>query len=311
MIKWVLNEQSYDKLGPLSIEREDLDYCIYMLYSEEFIKSIVENLGGSVDSIERDSDFEEFDNSEIDVFKKHIKFYKENFEIVSLKEGLKILKSNLSTKKKYLSITFDDTLSSFLIAIKHMKKFSIKPTIFLNSDPLILKKPLFNHKNLLTYEFWWKNKNYNISTLRSWYQKIINSNENVYQNKTFHKFILTKYLNKKNIKILIKKKLIDLGSHTSNHSVLNNKSYDQQYILIAKSHKELESFFNQKIQFFSFPFGKKFHRNSDSERIASKISKYSFSCSGGINIKIINRPLKRIGVHNENIDNLHDLLTKQ
>ena len=69
MIKWVLNEQSYDKLGPLSIEREDLDYCIYMLYSEEFIKSIVENLGGSVDSIERDSDFEEFDNSEIDVFK--------------------------------------------------------------------------------------------------------------------------------------------------------------------------------------------------------------------------------------------------
>ena len=42
--------------------------------------------------------------TEIDVFKKHIKFYKENFEIVSLKEGLKILKSNLSTKKKYLSI---------------------------------------------------------------------------------------------------------------------------------------------------------------------------------------------------------------
>ena len=35
-------------------------------------------------------------------------------------------------------------------------------------------------------------------------QKIINSNENVYQNNTFHKFILTKYLNKKNIKILIK-----------------------------------------------------------------------------------------------------------
>jgi len=82
-------------------------------------------------------------------------------------------------------------------------------------------------------------------------------------------------------------------------------------VYIAKSHKELESFFNQKIQFFSFPFGKKFQRNSDSDRIASKISKYSFSCSGGINIKIINRPLKRIGVHNENIVNLQDLSSKQ
>jgi len=69
MIKWVINEQSYDKIGSLQIEREDLDHCIYMLYSKDYIKSIVSSLGGNVKFIERDKDFKDFDNTSIEVFK--------------------------------------------------------------------------------------------------------------------------------------------------------------------------------------------------------------------------------------------------
>ena len=46
MIKWVLYEQNYNKIGSLHIDREDIDHCIYMLYSEEYIKSIIKELGG-------------------------------------------------------------------------------------------------------------------------------------------------------------------------------------------------------------------------------------------------------------------------
>ena len=68
-------------------------------------------------------------------------------------------------KEKYISITFDDTLKSFLKALNEMKKYSIKPTIFLNTDPLILKKPLANHLKLLCYEFWLKYKKYSLKLL--------------------------------------------------------------------------------------------------------------------------------------------------
>ena len=45
--------------------------------------------------------------TEINIFKKHIQFYKKNFVILSLKEALKILKSNRSIMKRYLSIITD------------------------------------------------------------------------------------------------------------------------------------------------------------------------------------------------------------
>lgn len=69
MIKWVLYEQRHNKIGSLRIERDDLDHCIYMLYSEEYIKSIVKNLGAKVVFIERDKDFKDFDNTSLKEFK--------------------------------------------------------------------------------------------------------------------------------------------------------------------------------------------------------------------------------------------------
>ena len=81
--------------------------------------------------------------------------------------------------------------------------------------------------------------------------------------------------------------------------------------MIASSHKKLESIFKQKINFFSFPYGKISQRNIYSEYIALETSKYYFSCSGGINTKINKGAINRIGIHNENVDDLKNLLLKQ
>ena len=252
--------------------------------------------------------------TKIEIFKKHLRFYKENFKFISLRKGLEILKNN-EIKEKYISITFDDALSSFLKALVEMKNYSIKPTIFLNSDPLILKKPLHNHLKLICHEFFLKNQNYDLKYLNRWYKEIMVSKKNDKKLNngfsSFYKFIISQYLDQKKIKNCLKNKTIDIGSHTSNHKILSDKSFDEQYKLIALAHKELEKVFKKKIDFFSFPYGKISQRNFCSEYIAEKISKFYFSCSGGINTKINKGAINRIGIHNEEIDDLNNLLLNQ
>ena len=164
---------------------------------------------------------------------------------------MEILKNN-EIKEKYISITFDDALSSFLKALVEMKNYSIKPTIFLNSDPLILKKPLHNHLKLICHEFFLKNQNYDLKYLNRWYKEIMVSKKNDKKLNngfsSFYKFIISQYLDQKKIKNCLKNKTIDIGSHTSNHKILSDKSFDEQYKLIALAHKELEKVFVEKVR---------------------------------------------------------------
>jgi len=62
MIKFVLDEP-FDKFKILTHDREDVDYSLYMLYTKKYIKGLVDSLGGKVKLIERDDDFENFDNT--------------------------------------------------------------------------------------------------------------------------------------------------------------------------------------------------------------------------------------------------------
>ena len=74
---------------------------------------------------------------------------------------------------------------------------------------------------------------------------------------------------------------------------------------------KLSKIFKKKIDFFSFPFGKIFQRNFYSDYIAEKICKHYFSHSGKINTKISKGAINRIGVHNEEVDKLNNLLLSQ
>jgi ubiquinone/menaquinone biosynthesis C-methylase UbiE len=67
----VVNQNDFDTTGVLKADREDLNYCLYILYSKTYIDGLIHNLGGRVSFIERDTDFEPFDNTVLDEF-KHI-----------------------------------------------------------------------------------------------------------------------------------------------------------------------------------------------------------------------------------------------
>jgi len=65
----VIYNQSFDEIQVISPEREDFDHSLYMLYSKEYLEGLVTHLGGKLKFIEKDTDFEDFDNTTLDAFK--------------------------------------------------------------------------------------------------------------------------------------------------------------------------------------------------------------------------------------------------
>lgn len=65
----IIYNNTFDEIKVITPEREDFDYSLYMLYSLEYIKGLVTYLGGKVILMERDTDFEDFDNTVLEEFK--------------------------------------------------------------------------------------------------------------------------------------------------------------------------------------------------------------------------------------------------
>lgn len=65
MCKMIYNH-SFKEMGVLTPERNDFDHSVYMIYSEPYIRELIESLGVKVEFVERDNDFEDFDNTSLD-----------------------------------------------------------------------------------------------------------------------------------------------------------------------------------------------------------------------------------------------------
>jgi len=61
-------DKDFEELGELSFDRNDLDYCIYNIFTEKYLRGMINKIGGEVVVFERDQDFEEFDNTKLDMF---------------------------------------------------------------------------------------------------------------------------------------------------------------------------------------------------------------------------------------------------
>ena len=53
----------YKKLGTLTAKRNDFEYSLYQMFSKKYIDGLINHLGAKVLFIERDLDFEPFDNN--------------------------------------------------------------------------------------------------------------------------------------------------------------------------------------------------------------------------------------------------------
>jgi len=65
----IIKDDPYDKLGNLTYDRNDLKFDLYMLFAKKYIIKLIESLDAKVIKVEKDTDFEPFDNTVLPEFK--------------------------------------------------------------------------------------------------------------------------------------------------------------------------------------------------------------------------------------------------
>src|ERR1700761_8224796 len=88
----------------------------------------------------RNSDQNIFNNRHLPAseFEKTIKYLKETYNIVSLKDIFTIYRDNIPTKKRTIALTFDDGyINNFDIALPILKRNNVPATFYLISKGLL------------------------------------------------------------------------------------------------------------------------------------------------------------------------------
>jgi methionyl-tRNA formyltransferase/peptidoglycan/xylan/chitin deacetylase (PgdA/CDA1 family) len=214
----------------------------------------------------------------IDNFKSHIQQMQNIGEILPVENAYQRWKSGALNNDIIFSITIDDGLSSYHLVSDFLKSVNIKPTIFVNTAPLMnIKIRLSNHRSL--------------------FQSSMNDNE---------------YLSVSELTHLLQNGQIQIGSHTHTHPNLSNLADNCLLNEITQSHEKLSELINDKVPHFAFPFGKISHKNYSSEKITRSLKCATFDCYGGINKSFKEHfSVLRVGVHNEDHKEFIKLLKSQ
>ena len=220
-------------------------------------------------------------------------------------------------KDKYL-LTFDDGLKEQLYAAKLLAKKGLFGIFFIPTIPIIKKKFLDVHKiqillailgakKVLNYignnedykKAVKKIKKKNVTKFSRAYSFNKDNQENIIFKKNmnylidkrtrsnvldemFKKFKINEkvkdyYMNISDIKYL-KKIGMEIGCHSHSHNILSKMTYINQKKEIINSKKILEKKLNSKINFFCFPYGRKYSYDKNTLKILKDVGfKYSFS----------------------------------
>lgn len=150
-------------------------------------------------------------------FYNQLKFLKEKFNIISLKEMVEQIKER-KLKNKSVAITIDDGYNDNLYqALPILDKLQVPATIFVVANQ--------------SYSFEW--------------------NSGI---KPENRGILLK---EEEIVLLAQNRLIEIGAHTINHPVLSKITLPEQEQEIKDSKNKLEKIIERPIHSFAYPFGNK------------------------------------------------------
>ena len=244
-------------------------------------------------------------------FIKQVKFFQKDKGII---KNLNEIKNN---KDKYL-LTFDDGLKEQIFAAKTLAKKGLTGIFFIPSLPILEKKFLDVHKIQILLaklgpkkiiQYLSKNKLYKMSIknikkkdmikfskaysynkdkeLNILFKKNMNYlidsvNRSQILDEMFIKFKITEsvdkyYMNVSDL-IYLKRLGMKIGCHSHSHNILSKMSKKNQLNEISKSKKFLENKIKKKIDFFCFPYGRKYSYNEDTLKILKKNKfKYAFS----------------------------------
>lgn len=232
-------------------------------------------------------------------FEEHIKYLKNNFEIISLEDAFQIKKSGIKSKKRRITISFDDGYSNNLInALPVLEKYEVKATFFISSVLLTNHNALM-WSDVISFARYLSKGNCiqvdNIDFMKIGKYGLINmkNNEDIYsyikklscaKRDVVIKDLIKKYdlnnrlidypeewwrlLNKEELALLAKSKYVQIASHTHSHYNLANLSKSDALYQLQVSKEILSEAIKEEVQSVSFPDGS---YNEEVKRMARNV----------------------------------------
>lgn len=274
------------------------------------------------------------------LFEKHLKFYKSNFDIITIDELNAIKKSNIKLNNRLALITFDDGyIDNYTLAYPLLKKYQVPAVFFIATD--------FIEKEIIP---WWdeiafliQNSNQKILQLEHWENPILltsqSKDEHIKKVLQLIKLDSSKPMSEKiiNLKTALNLKSdympphkdlfmswkmlkemqdngMTIGSQSCSHSIMSHLSVKEQKHEAAHSKKLLSEQMEKDIACFAYPVGGASAFTEVTEKILEE-SGYTlgFSFIAGIN-RVINDHsfhLKRFSVAgNSSVDQLKKQINK-
>jgi len=211
------------------------------------------------------------------VFEQHLKFYKSNFDVVTIEELNALIQNKKKLSNRYALITFDDGyMDNYKLAYPLLKKHLVPATFFIATD--------FIEKNIIP---WWdeiafliQNCNQEILQLSNWKSPILltakSKNEYIKKVLQLIKLDSSKTMNEKNNKLKtasnldadylmphkdlfmtweMLKEMQDNGmridSQSCSHSIMSHLSIEEQKYEAAHSKKLLSEKMGKEITSFA------------------------------------------------------------
>ena len=261
-------------------------------------------------------------------FETQMKYFTQNYEILSLDKLVQYANSGKSFPKKAVVITFDDGYKdNYLYAYPILKKYKIPATIFLTTGYIGGSELFWWDKVAYVIESDTSIKNLNLKDLGSYplqseldrtraklkicerLTKLSNDNKNsiienlldIFQVEIPHDLSKKIILSWKEVKEMDKAG-ITFGAHSVNHPILINMPLEQTKNEIVQSKQDIEEKLGKEVTAFSYPNG-----NYNAE-IVELIKKNGFTCAvsvyPGMPPKLINPKdsvyhLARIGTYED------------
>lgn len=224
-------------------------------------------------------------STNIDLFEDHLKYYNTEFNVISLEKAQSILENNDGNiDGKYLVITFDDGYKSVgNLASPALEQYNNPYTFFVCGNVLLHKQGLARLRLsfLLKPEYLEETtRNYrdnfgNVSSPWNDFKDEFNLDKSQWVHDQWSKIVpeqkkngeLPFYFSTEELLDLQRKEKgrLTLGSHTYSHAMLSHLSPEEQKHEVIDCHIELENALEQRLYYFSYPFGGSKHFNHYSE----------------------------------------------
>ncbi|MCF8298291.1 MAG: polysaccharide deacetylase family protein [Saprospiraceae bacterium] len=232
--------------------------------------------------VRKDSSFFSPRHIPIEQFERHLKYFRKNFEIISIQDAFNNYRNNIVPKKKTITISFDDGYQNNLnTALPLLEKYNIPTSFF------ILGSCTDNHSdNLLwtdkiaCFELFFKNESIEYKNNLFIDKKEINSNKSMKAflktlkanerdnivNDIYIKYNLSskikeidkeiwQLMNKEEIIKLASSDLVDIGSHGYNHYNLGVINLQDAIDDMKKSKTVLEETISKPVTMIAYPDG--------------------------------------------------------